>query len=79
MLGCTGVETYILEATALWSKRAHIHCEIMRKMFEALEAGKGKHLVSIIEPHFDGCAFCQSWAKTHEKEPSRLFRRARKK
>lgn len=78
MLGCTGVETYILESTALWSKRAQKHCDLMRKMFEALDAGKGKHLLSLVKPHFESCGFCQSWAQVNEKDFARIFRRVKK-
>lgn len=78
MLGCSGIETIVVKSAALWTARAYKNCELIRKMFLVLEAGKGKHLLSVVKPHFESCDLCRSWAEINNINYGRAFRRANK-
>lgn len=78
---CTGLANYLyknyLYKNALLSeKRAQQHCESLRKMFRIIKKGKGRHLISIVQPHFQTCGSCQEWAHKKRYDIAEVFREA---
>ena len=67
-------EKYLAAAEALREKRNQLCCKSMRKMFRKLRRGKGYHLHSIVEPHFQSCESCRTWARKKGFDPDHVLK-----
>jgi hypothetical protein len=73
---CSGITDYLLKNSALSAKRAEQHCKPMREMFKKIRRRKGRHLISIVQPHFHSCVGCQLWAERKGYNVNRIIREA---